>query len=77
MHANELIRRIITRIPHHTEGERDEMLAAVDHAFPVHVPEPDTADDEHGQEHAPDGGNPPAPADEPYGTPPMFQAPTS
>lgn len=49
MHANELLKRIITRIPHHTEGERDDLLAAVDVAFPVHAPEPDAPDNE-GQE---------------------------
>jgi hypothetical protein len=56
MHANELIKTLVTKLHHHTEGERDELLAAVDVAFPVAEPEPDAADDD-GQEQ-PDTGTP-------------------
>ena len=40
MHANELIKRIVAGIHHHTEAEREAMLAAVDLAFPVDPPKP-------------------------------------
>jgi hypothetical protein len=46
MHANELLKRIVSGIHHHTEAEREAMLAAVDIAFPVKEAEPDPADDE-------------------------------
>lgn len=46
MHANELIKAIVGAIHHHTEGEREAMLAAVDLAFPVKEPEPEQPVDE-------------------------------
>lgn len=55
MHANELIRRIVGRLAHHTEAERDELLAAVDVAFPVAEPEPDAADGDGQEQKQPDG----------------------
>jgi len=40
VHANELLKRIVSGIHHHTEAEREAMLAAVDIAFPVDPPKP-------------------------------------
>jgi hypothetical protein len=64
VHANELLKRIVNRIVHHTESERDLLLAAVDIAFPLDEPKPelpggggDQAVDE-GQAHEPDTGTP-------------------
>lgn len=52
MHANELLKRIVTRLAHQTESERDLLLAAVDVAFPVAEPEPD-------EDQAPEDKTPP------------------
>lgn len=41
MHANELLKRIVTRLAHQTESERDLLLAAVDIAFPLDKPKPE------------------------------------
>lgn len=41
MHANELLKHIVNRIVHHTESERDLLLAAVDIAFPLDEPKPE------------------------------------
>jgi len=62
VHANELIKSIVSGIHHHTEGEREAMLAAVDLAFPVKEPEPETPVDGDQAPPAPAPAGAPVPA---------------
>lgn len=70
MNANDLLKAIVHRLAHPSEGEKEALLAAVDVAFPAVAPEADAV------MAAVDEAEKKEPAGDPVGTAPMFKAPS-